>query len=55
MCRHIVLAFHNWMIKECWHLHSSGEYYYQNKRDFLAWPPEATATEDELLNMFFGK
>ena len=52
--RQIALAFHLWM-KECWYLHSSNQYYYQNKKDFHAWPPEKTASEEELLDLFFGK
>lgn len=28
--KQIALAFHNWMIKNRWQLHSSGQYYYVN-------------------------
>lgn len=48
------MAFHKWMIKEGWHEHSSREYYYSSK-DFHQWPPDKTATEKELLNMFFNE
>jgi hypothetical protein len=36
-----------------WHPHSSGEYYYKNDKDFHQWPPDHTATKEELLSKFF--
>ena len=49
----LALSFHQWMINKGWTKHSSGEYYYRSK-DFHQWPPDETATEDELLKMFGG-
>lgn len=49
----LALMFHHWMINKGWTKHSSGEYYYRSK-DFHQWPPDETATEDELLKMFGG-
>lgn len=52
---YVVIAFHEWMIKENWKKHSSGEYYYRNgPRNDNQWPPKETATEEELLAEFFG-
>jgi len=44
--------FHEWMVKENWYKHSSGEYYYRNFKDFSKWPPDETSTFDELYNEF---
>jgi hypothetical protein len=46
------MAFHKWMVEKGWHEHSSKEYFYRSK-DFNQWPPDQTATDDELLRMFF--
>ena len=48
--RQIALAFHKWMIKNKWKLHSSGEYYFV---DDGQWPPNKILTEKELLAKFF--
>lgn len=50
--RQIALAFHNWMIKNKWQLHSSGQYYFV---DDGTWPTNKTKTEEELLSEFFDK
>lgn len=47
-----VMAFHRWMVKEGWQEHSSRDYFYKSK-DHSQWPPDQTATEEELLRMFF--
>ena len=44
--------FAKWMKQ--WHEHSSREYYYKSK-NFHQWPPDETATKEELIEMFFGK
>ena len=44
--------FHEWMVKEKWHKHSSGEFYYRNLRDFHDWPPDETSTIDKLYKQF---
>lgn len=47
---YILLAFHKWMIKSGWKLHSSGEYWFRGDE----WPPkqEDMATDEELLKQF---
>jgi hypothetical protein len=35
-----------------WQLHSSGKYYYKST-NHGQWPPDETATKEELLNKFF--
>lgn len=35
-----------------WTLHSSGQYYYKSK-DHHQWPPDETASKEELLQKFF--
>lgn len=52
--RYIAMAFHKWMLEQGWHKHSSGEYWYRSK-DYHQWPPDESATEEELLAKFFGK
>jgi hypothetical protein len=42
------------MFMKDWHQHSSGEYFYKSK-DFHQWPPDETATKEELLKRFFGQ
>ncbi len=49
----IVMAFHRWMVVEGWIEHSSKKYFYKSK-DSHQWPPDETATEEELLEKFFG-
>ena len=51
MSRELAWAFSEFM-KE-WHPHSSGDYYYKNDKDFHKWPPDHTATKEELLDKFF--
>ena len=46
------MAFHRWMVEKGWHEHSSKEYFYRSE-NFHQWPPDQTATGDELLKMFF--
>ncbi len=53
-CRQLALAFHEWMLKQGWTKHSSGEYWYKSKNQHQ-WPPDETADEEELLEKFFGK
>lgn len=42
------------MFMKDWHKHSSGEHFYKSK-NFHQWPPDETATKDELLRRFFGQ
>lgn len=36
-----------------WTQHSSGRYFYKSK-DHSQWPPDETATKDELIKRYFG-
>ena len=49
----VSMAFHKWMVNEGWHEHSSKEYWYRSE-DFHKWPPDETASEEELVNKFLG-
>ena len=40
------------MFMKDWHLHSSEEYFYKSK-NFNQWPPDETATKEELIKRFF--
>lgn len=52
MLKKMCKDFHEWMVKENWYKHSSGEYYYRNFKDFSKWPPDETSTIDELYDKF---
>lgn len=41
------------MFMKDWHEHSSKQYFYKSK-DFNQWPPDETATKEELLRKFFN-
>lgn len=44
--------FHEWMEKENWVKHSSGDFYYRNLKEFSDWPPDETSTIDKLYEQF---
>ena len=41
------------MYMQGWHQHSSGRYFYRSK-DHHQWPPDETATKEELIKQYFG-
>ena len=46
-----IMSFVRWIQMNGWKEHSSKEYWYKGEN----WPPEQTANDKELFEMFFGK
>ena len=44
----LAFKFHEWVLRNVWQKHSSGEYYYKGR----SWPPKEVATEKELFQIF---